>query len=330
MQIRVIRVVRVHPRPSEIRGSPAAGRGVQSAVVCRFLSYQGSPVLLADLVVHPEHSLVKQSYGAEQLAQPLNGDGFGLAWYSPEIDPTPGVFKSITPAWNDQNLQSIATKIRSSHVFAHVRAASPGLIVQRSNCHPFAYGQYAFMHNGSIGEFVRLKRPIQESLSEAAFSSIHGSTDSEHLFAMLLDAIGDRTADLEPAALREALVETIARLAEIAARHHATAPCYLNLAATDGRSTVVSRFATGGSEPATLYYSAGRQFSCGRDGVCEMIEADEADRHAAVIVASEPLTRRAEHWTPVPPQHTITISPDLRVEVAPILHLPRRLPTREG
>ena len=298
--------------------------------MCRFLSYQGSPVLLADLVVHPEHSLIKQSYGAEMLSQPLNGDGFGLAWYMPEIDPTPCVFKSITPAWNDQNLRSIAAKIRSGHVFAHVRAASPGLVVQRSNCHPFSYGQYTFMHNGSIGEFVRLKRPLQQSLSDASFSSIHGSTDSEHLFAMLLDTIGHRTAELEPETLRDALVLAFARLAEIASERGTTAPSFLNVAVTDGRSTVVSRYALGDVQPATLYYSAGRRFSCGRDGVCEMLDAGAAGEPAAVIVASEPITKRPEHWTEVPPNHTVTIAPDLRVEVAPILHLPRPVPTREG
>jgi hypothetical protein len=33
----------------------------------------------------------------------LNGDGFGIGWFSPderrEVDPSPCVFTSITPAW---------------------------------------------------------------------------------------------------------------------------------------------------------------------------------------------------------------------------------------
>ena len=38
---------------------------------------------------------------------------FGLAWYEHAIDDIPGVFKSIRPAWNDNNLKSIAAKVKS-------------------------------------------------------------------------------------------------------------------------------------------------------------------------------------------------------------------------
>lgn len=68
------------------------------------------------LVQHagPDRSIIKQSYDArERLQDPslpnhlgfgnLNGDGFGIGWYAPddlrEGDPTPCMYKSITPAW---------------------------------------------------------------------------------------------------------------------------------------------------------------------------------------------------------------------------------------
>ena len=63
----------------------------------------------------------------------------------------PGVFTSISPAWNNDNLFRLSNKIRSSLVFAHVRAASLGSLVSESNCHPFAVGKYMFMHNGCVG-----------------------------------------------------------------------------------------------------------------------------------------------------------------------------------
>ena len=62
----------------------------------------------------PDRSIIKQSYDArERLQDPslpnhlgfgnLNGDGFGIGWYAPdelrEGDPTPCMYKSITPAW---------------------------------------------------------------------------------------------------------------------------------------------------------------------------------------------------------------------------------------
>jgi predicted glutamine amidotransferase len=39
----------------------------------------------------------------------------------------------------------------------------------------------------------------------------------------------------------------------------------------------------------------------------------------AVMVASEPLTRRPEDWKAVPPNHTLTIDSGLRIELDPIV-----------
>lgn len=109
----------------------------------------------------------------------LNGDGFGIGWFSDEpqegedggagatespagaegatgtavtlrSEDKPGVYTSITPAWNNLNLVRLSEKIRSSCIFAHVRAASPGSLVTEANCHPFASGRYLFMHNGCV------------------------------------------------------------------------------------------------------------------------------------------------------------------------------------
>jgi predicted glutamine amidotransferase len=62
-----------------------------------------------------------------------NGDGFGVGWYG--ALPTPGVFHSTEPAWNDKNLHELADHISSSNFFAHIRAAI-GSSVQQTNCHP--------------------------------------------------------------------------------------------------------------------------------------------------------------------------------------------------
>jgi predicted glutamine amidotransferase len=39
----------------------------------------------------------------------------------------------------------------------------------------------------------------------------------------------------------------------------------------------------------------------------------------AVMVASEPITRRPEDWTTVPENHTLTVDSGLRVRVDPIV-----------
>lgn len=116
------------------------------------MAYMGPPVLVADVVLWPDRSILKQSYDArerkmdaslpmhlvrlgcircrlyvvvcaciEDMQQDaeqscfcnntvlqaygnLNGDGFGIGWFSQHQecqpqDPSPCVFTSVTPAW---------------------------------------------------------------------------------------------------------------------------------------------------------------------------------------------------------------------------------------
>jgi len=287
-------------------------------MMCRFVAYQGHPVLLADLLYRPLHSLVRQSMSAEQMSQPFNGDGFGIGWYPEALRPFPCVVKTATPAWASRNIESVALATVSDVVFGHVRAASPGLAVQESNSHPFQHGRFLFMHNGTVRGFKRIRRALQQSLSDWAFESIEGTTDSEHAFALLLDSIGEPEADLTAAQLRAALVKSIERLRALARAASVTQAMALNLAVTDGRSTVAARYAHDIPQgPATLYYSAGLRYRCdGDDGDMEAV-IDGAP--GVVMVASEPVTRRAEDWLPIPPNHTLTIGPDRlpRLEAIP-------------
>ncbi|MDT8450859.1 MAG: class II glutamine amidotransferase, partial [Wenzhouxiangellaceae bacterium] len=75
--------------------------------MCRFTFYMGDNIAVADLVTRPENSLIHQSAHAKERPEPLNGDGFGLAWYVPD-DPKPARFRSLTPAWSNANLAELA------------------------------------------------------------------------------------------------------------------------------------------------------------------------------------------------------------------------------
>jgi len=55
------------------------------------------------------HSLVEQSLHSRLGAETTNGDGFGLGGYGAPA--TPGFFRSIEPAWNDQNLRELAARM---------------------------------------------------------------------------------------------------------------------------------------------------------------------------------------------------------------------------
>jgi predicted glutamine amidotransferase len=151
--------------------------------MCRWLAYTGAPVLVETALYGPKHSLIDQSLHSRLGAEPTNGDGFGLGWYDDE--PTPGVFRSIEPAWNDQNLRELASHLRSHLFFAHIRAAI-GSPVQQTNCHPFRHGRWLFMHNGLIDGFSLMKREVVNAIDESLYVSIAGGTDTEHLFHLAL------------------------------------------------------------------------------------------------------------------------------------------------
>ena len=123
--------------------------------MCRLLAYLGTPVIIDKLLYQPKNSLVNQSIHAKEIEEPLNGDGFGIGWYVPELHAEPGTFVSVNPAWSNRNLRKLAPRIKTECFIAHVRAASVGE-VSESNCHPFQYRQFLMVHNGGVENFARI------------------------------------------------------------------------------------------------------------------------------------------------------------------------------
>src|SRR5215208_2248116 len=152
--------------------------------MCRWLAYSGSSIPLDELLYKPEHSLIDQSLHARLGVETTNGDGFGVGWYGGGAN-TPVLFRSIVPIWNDHNLREISARVQSPLFLAHVRA-STGTAVQQTNCHPFRYGRWLWVHNGLVREFPRLKRALALAIDESLYACIEGSTDSELLFYLAL------------------------------------------------------------------------------------------------------------------------------------------------
>lgn len=283
--------------------------------MCRFVAYLGTEIHLRQLVTDPTNSIIHQSFHSHERAEPLNGDGFGLAWYPDEPDEPPALFKSTTPAWSNRNLREIARVTRTRCLLAHVRAATPGLPVTELNCHPFREGRLTFMHNGSLGGFPALRRQLLARLSDEAFASIEGSTDSEHIFAVLLDRVRALADERDPTErLARAMQATVAEVEALRRRVAPRAPSLLNLLVCDGERVVVTRH-TSGEEPAnSLYYACGRAYVC-EQGLFRM--ADEGRAHSAVIVASEPLDESGR-WERVEAGRMVVIAPDLEVTTRPL------------
>jgi ergothioneine biosynthesis protein EgtC len=240
--------------------------------MCRLLAYFGQPTLLTNVLEAPEHSLVVQSYQPREMtAGLLNADGFGIGWYHAQNSTEPFIYKNTLPIWNDINLPQLSRYIESGCMLANVRSATPGLAVDLSNCQPFRHGQILCIHNGFIDNFRRsLYRPIRSQLSDQFYQGIHGTTDSEHIFALLLQ-------NLEPLGTRnlaEALQKTLMQLLHWAKEFGVSAS--LNLVISDGEQMVASRCATHSPAPS-LYW------------LQEDAPTGKVYFPSSAIVASEPL-----------------------------------------
>jgi predicted glutamine amidotransferase len=253
--------------------------------MCRWIAYRGENIALEHYVTSPAHSLVAQSIKALESTASTNGDGFGLGWYGEH--PEPGLYREVRPAWSDENLRYLCRHIRSHLFFAHVRA-STGTPVTRPNCHPFASGNWMFMHNGVIGQWSRVRRRVEALIPDDLYASRVGTTDSEAVFLALVGAGLDR----DPVG---ATARVVAELTAIV--NEEREPLRFTAALADGRNLYAFRYSVN-EKANTLYYHAS-----GGDAV----------------IVSEPLDHDRKRWTPVPPGRVVIARSGHPVEVLPFL-----------
>ena len=211
--------------------------------MCRWLAYSGSPILVERALYSPAHSLIDQSLHSTLGAEATNGDGFGIGWY--DAQPLPGVFRSIEPAWNDQNLRELSGHIVSGRFFAHIRAAI-GSAVQQTNCHPFRHGRWLFMHNGYIDQLPLVKRDLVLAVDESLYPEIAGQADTEILFYLAL------TLGLEDDPL-DALARAIGLVEDVGRRKGSRFPFQGTVATTDGERTWALRYSSEGKSRSLFF-----------------------------------------------------------------------------
>jgi ergothioneine biosynthesis protein EgtC len=282
--------------------------------MCRLMAYKGTSILLDELLYKPKNSLINQSINARDLEEPLNGDGFGVGWYSHHISHEPATFVSLNPAWSNRNLRNLAPKIQSDCMLAHVRAASVGE-VSEANCHPFQYRELLMAHNGGVENFGRIKRDIRAQLSDELYNWIKGQTDSEHIFSLLVNRLNTEHHEFSADAVTDAFEYTFHHVKSLMKKHGIHEEAYLNMVVTNGHFIVATRFVTDDkAEPLTLYHSEGSRYVV-EDGMSRM-EAPKDDDEA-VLVVSEKLTDDS-HWTMIPKNHFVIVEHDLNVRIKPI------------
>jgi glutamine amidotransferase len=255
------------------------------------MAYTGAPILLEDLLFKPKHSLIDQSMSSHSAETPTNGDGFGVGWYG--YKGRAGLYHSIRPAWNDFNLHDLAAQIETPLFLAHVRATSQAT-VQETNCHPFRYKNWLFVHNGEIFEIEKIRRDLAFAIAPELFPHILGTTDSEIMFYLAL-TFGLETDPLGGLARMVGFVEQTAKAKGI------EESVWMTVAVSDGKSLFGVRYASDGEAPS-LHHS--------RD-MDEVFQINPLLRgvlgKSTRIIVSEPVGHFAEMWQMVPQNSSVEV-----------------------
>ena len=261
--------------------------------MCRLLAYLGDSIQLDRILIKPEHSLIKQSYQPQEMtAGLLNADGFGIGWYDTKPYNPPYSYKNVLPIWNDSNLPNLARYIESKCYLGYVRSATSSLSVDTINCQPFSHRNLLFVHNGYIDEFREtLFRPIKESLNDVAYKNVFGTTDSEHIFALIVNEI-ENNRDFS---LTKALHQTIIKLNKLAKPDNIGFSA--NVALSNGKELTACRYSNrGGKDNPTLYYTKNHSLYPN-----------------TVIIASEPMFEG--DWVSCPEKSIISVQENLEISV---------------
>lgn len=245
----------------------------------------------------PRNSLIHQSLDSRLGAEPTNGDGFGIGCYIGDYD-VPIVYRSVEPAWNDQNLKELTRYAESRCFLSHVRAAI-GSPVQQTNCHPFRHGRWLFMHNGYVDAWPLVHRELLLKVDPAHFNDVLGGTDSELLFGL---ALTNGLEDDPVRALERMVEEVEAACRSVGSRDG----IQMTMAVSDGLRLWAARYATRG-QPRSLYRSGEV------DAVRHMYPDLETLRElpdVARLIVSEPLNDLPGMFEEIPPDTVVVATHD--------------------
>lgn len=270
--------------------------------MCRLYALRAKePTRVECSLVRAQNALMAQSRSDREGL--MHGHGWGVADYADEL---PMIEKNNWAAYHGEHFQKKASRIYAHTVVAHVRRATVGP-QSLENTHPFAYGRWIFAHNGTVPHFDQLRERLLEHTDPIQHESIHGQTDSEHVFHYLLTlwARDPHTDLLET--VRGGLQRIIAWCREIDPEASAS----LNIVLTDGERLVGARL-----NRSLWFLERDHTFVC---PICGMphVHHRPGTGYRSVEVASEPLTDEKE-WKGVPNGTVYSVDADFALRFEPL------------
>lgn len=289
--------------------------------MCRILSYLGKPIVVEELLYKPDNSFIKQSYHPKYMSHLLNLAGFGIAaWDNRSHYPkTPYLYKTEKLPFYDDNLRNLAAKIMPHCLLAHLRGVSYNekQVVSNQNVHPFIFAgsNVALAHNGSLSDFEKMKYDLLEFIHPNYHQYIHGTTDSEWIYAVFLSQLKDPHATYQVNDILKAVTETLKILQEVRYKRNIKTNSPVNLFISNGEFIAATRFVLDyGWQPIdappsahlayhSLWYTYGESYG-NYDNEYKM---KGGKKRSSIIIASEPLTEDTTTWIEVP-EYTLIVA----------------------
>jgi glutamine amidotransferase len=301
--------------------------------MCRILSYLGKPIVVEELLYKPDNSFIRQSYHPKYMSHLLNLAGFGIvAWDHASHNPKlPYLYKTPQLPFYDENLRNFASKISPHCLLAHLRGVtySDKQVISAQNVHPFLFAgtTVALAHNGLLYDFEMMKYDLLEYINPEYKKHIHGTTDSEWIYAIFLSQMSKSLEKYEISDIVKAVTETLKILQRVRNKHHIAINSPVNLFITNGEFIAATRFVLDyGWQPSeatisthytyhSLWYTYGDSYGF-YDNEYKM---KGGKTKSSIIIASEPLTEDTTTWIEVP-EYTLIIAHLEQDEVKIISH----------
>ena len=201
--------------------------------MCRFFAMRSStPLSLAAPLCQAPTALVAQSI-CDRRGE-AHEDGWGIAALE---GGALAVHRSTLAAHADPRFAQLATSLNTTLAIAHVRQASVGQVSSK-NTHPFAHGHWAFAHNGTLQNFAAGRARLLAAIPADLQAHIVGTTDSEHIFYLLLGTLRRLAGNLDDAVSADAVLAVLSEVVRLLAAWfptHNGEETKLNFLVTDGR-----------------------------------------------------------------------------------------------
>jgi glutamine amidotransferase len=198
------------------------------------------------------------------------------------------LLRGVGPAWSDVNLREVSRSTVSPLFLAHIRA-STGTAVQQTNCHPFRYRNWLWMHNGAIRDFHTIKRELVFAIDPELYPQMSGSTDTEVMFFLAL-SLGLEHGPVGAVERMVGLVESIGRANGI------EFPMQMTVGTTDGDRLWCFRYSTEGNSRSLFFSNDITAVQATHPDVEVLRGLSDETR----LVVSEPLGDLEGAWIPVP------------------------------